>query len=225
MAWVYILRCGDNTFYVGHCEDLEARVDWHRAGLGARHTALRLPIDSSTRNNTRPSNRQSIENGSSSDGVRRRSVGKPYDLDEIVGVLKNAIGGSALSGGRSPSSAASWCWRSSSRGACRCRHRRGSPSGIAHSSTCEGRAVSGQRAGWRRGVAADQRRVELGSSAEQVGKSALRSRELSPKSELRLDEPSLKSSFAPATRRTHLTRHGASDERGGHSRQIPRSHE
>jgi predicted GIY-YIG superfamily endonuclease len=45
VAWVYILRCGDNTFYGGHCEDLEARLEWHRAGLGARHTALRLPID------------------------------------------------------------------------------------------------------------------------------------------------------------------------------------
>ena len=45
MAWVYILRCGDNTFYVGQSSDLEARMQWHRSGLGSHHTALRLPVD------------------------------------------------------------------------------------------------------------------------------------------------------------------------------------
>jgi putative endonuclease len=45
MTWVYILRCADNTFYVGHADDLESRLQLHRAGLGARHTALRLPVD------------------------------------------------------------------------------------------------------------------------------------------------------------------------------------
>ena len=45
MPWVYILRCGDDTFYVGHAEDPESRLKQHRAGFGARHTALRLPID------------------------------------------------------------------------------------------------------------------------------------------------------------------------------------
>jgi predicted GIY-YIG superfamily endonuclease len=45
VPWVYILRCGDNTFYVGHTNDVAARLQWHRAGFGARHTALRLPID------------------------------------------------------------------------------------------------------------------------------------------------------------------------------------
>ena len=45
MPWVYILRCGDNTFYVGHADDLESRLRLHRAGLGARHTAKRLPVN------------------------------------------------------------------------------------------------------------------------------------------------------------------------------------
>jgi predicted GIY-YIG superfamily endonuclease len=45
VPWVYILRCGDNTFYVGHSDDLKSRVRWHRTGLGARHTARRLPVD------------------------------------------------------------------------------------------------------------------------------------------------------------------------------------
>jgi predicted GIY-YIG superfamily endonuclease len=42
---VYILRCGDNTFYVGHTDDVESRLHWHRVGEGAGHTAARLPVD------------------------------------------------------------------------------------------------------------------------------------------------------------------------------------
>jgi predicted GIY-YIG superfamily endonuclease len=45
MPWVYILRCGDNTFYVGHTGDVASRLRWHRRGLAANHTALRLPVD------------------------------------------------------------------------------------------------------------------------------------------------------------------------------------
>ena len=45
MPWVYILRCGDNTFYIGHSDDVESRLHWHRLGFGANHTALRLPVD------------------------------------------------------------------------------------------------------------------------------------------------------------------------------------
>jgi putative endonuclease len=42
---VYILRCGDNTFYIGHTTKLDARLNQHITGMGAQHTALRLPID------------------------------------------------------------------------------------------------------------------------------------------------------------------------------------
>ena len=45
MPWVYILRCGDNSLYVGHTSDLGSRVESHRIGLGASHTSLRLPVD------------------------------------------------------------------------------------------------------------------------------------------------------------------------------------
>jgi putative endonuclease len=45
MPWVYILRCGDNSYYVGHTDDIESRLHWHQLGLGANHTALRLPVD------------------------------------------------------------------------------------------------------------------------------------------------------------------------------------
>jgi predicted GIY-YIG superfamily endonuclease len=45
VPWVYILRCGDNSLYVGHTGNLDARLRWHRAGAGAGHTAARLPVD------------------------------------------------------------------------------------------------------------------------------------------------------------------------------------
>lgn len=45
MPWVYILRCGDNTFYVGHTDDVDARLAWHRAGLASAYTSARLPVD------------------------------------------------------------------------------------------------------------------------------------------------------------------------------------
>jgi putative endonuclease len=45
MPWVYILRCGDNTLYVGHTADLDSRIEWHRRGLASNHTSARLPVD------------------------------------------------------------------------------------------------------------------------------------------------------------------------------------
>ena len=40
MSWfTYILRCDDDSLYVGHAHDLPSRVDAHRTGRGARHTA------------------------------------------------------------------------------------------------------------------------------------------------------------------------------------------
>jgi predicted GIY-YIG superfamily endonuclease len=32
-------------FYVRHTDDVASRLQWHRAGFGARHTALRLPLE------------------------------------------------------------------------------------------------------------------------------------------------------------------------------------
>jgi predicted GIY-YIG superfamily endonuclease len=44
MPWVYILKCADNTFYVGHTGDLESRIRAHEAGFASKHTRLRLPV-------------------------------------------------------------------------------------------------------------------------------------------------------------------------------------
>jgi putative endonuclease len=45
MAWTYILKCSDDTFYVGSTVDLEARLFQHHEGLGATYTARRRPVE------------------------------------------------------------------------------------------------------------------------------------------------------------------------------------
>src|SRR5262245_44523120 len=44
MAWVYILRCRDDSFYVGSTTQLEARLDQHNRGKGASYTAAPRPV-------------------------------------------------------------------------------------------------------------------------------------------------------------------------------------
>jgi putative endonuclease len=43
-AWVYLLRCSDNSLYTGWTVDLERRLARHRAGTASRYTASRLPV-------------------------------------------------------------------------------------------------------------------------------------------------------------------------------------
>jgi putative endonuclease len=44
-AWVYLLRCSDDSLYTGWTIDLERRLERHRAGTASRYTASRLPIE------------------------------------------------------------------------------------------------------------------------------------------------------------------------------------
>ena len=44
MPYMYILECGDGSYYTGSTKDLECRLWQHEQGLGARHTAKRLPV-------------------------------------------------------------------------------------------------------------------------------------------------------------------------------------
>jgi putative endonuclease len=41
---MYILRCRDNSFYVGSTWNLEQRVIQHQAGHGSEYTKRRLPV-------------------------------------------------------------------------------------------------------------------------------------------------------------------------------------
>ncbi len=42
--YVYILRCNDGSYYIGHTEDLELRMAQHASGELGGYTAKRLPV-------------------------------------------------------------------------------------------------------------------------------------------------------------------------------------
>ena len=44
MFFIYIVRCADDTLYVGHTEDLASREQTHNDGKGAKFTAARRPV-------------------------------------------------------------------------------------------------------------------------------------------------------------------------------------
>lgn len=44
MPFAYLLRCADDTFYVGHTDDLASREELYNRGHGAKHTASRTPV-------------------------------------------------------------------------------------------------------------------------------------------------------------------------------------
>ncbi|MDT8389731.1 MAG: GIY-YIG nuclease family protein [Lentisphaeria bacterium] len=41
---VYILKCADNSYYVGYTHDLDCRLKAHDAGSAARYTRDRRPV-------------------------------------------------------------------------------------------------------------------------------------------------------------------------------------
>jgi len=44
MPFMYILRCGDGSFYVGSTRNLEHRLAQHASGEGAAYTRQRQPV-------------------------------------------------------------------------------------------------------------------------------------------------------------------------------------
>jgi len=45
MPWVYILRCADDSYYVGSTTHLEFRLWQHQNGEGAEYTKRRRPVE------------------------------------------------------------------------------------------------------------------------------------------------------------------------------------
>ena len=43
-CWVYILECGDGSYYTGWTNDLEKRLRSHQSGQGGKYTRSRLPV-------------------------------------------------------------------------------------------------------------------------------------------------------------------------------------
>jgi predicted GIY-YIG superfamily endonuclease len=44
MFWVYVLRCADDSYYVGHTDNLAMRLAQHQAGELAGYTKTRRPV-------------------------------------------------------------------------------------------------------------------------------------------------------------------------------------
>jgi putative endonuclease len=42
--YLYMVRCADDTIYTGISIDVQARVDKHNSGRGAKYTSTRLPV-------------------------------------------------------------------------------------------------------------------------------------------------------------------------------------
>ena len=45
MAYVYMVRCRDGSYYSGYAADLVKRVKAHNSGHGAKYTRSRLPVE------------------------------------------------------------------------------------------------------------------------------------------------------------------------------------
>lgn len=43
-AWVYILRCNDDSYYTGCTTNLEQRLEQHQTGTFEGYTSERLPV-------------------------------------------------------------------------------------------------------------------------------------------------------------------------------------
>ena len=45
MWYVYLVKCIDESFYVGITGDLESRLERHNSGRGSKYTRLRKPVE------------------------------------------------------------------------------------------------------------------------------------------------------------------------------------
>lgn len=45
MAYMYILKCADESYYTGSTLNLDFRLKQHQAGEGANYTKKRLPVE------------------------------------------------------------------------------------------------------------------------------------------------------------------------------------
>jgi putative endonuclease len=43
-CWVYVLQCGDGSYYTGWTNDLAKRVRSHQSGKGGKYTRSRRPV-------------------------------------------------------------------------------------------------------------------------------------------------------------------------------------
>ncbi len=42
--WVYMVECSDGSYYIGHSDDLEKRIEEHNMRITEGYTSTRLPV-------------------------------------------------------------------------------------------------------------------------------------------------------------------------------------
>lgn len=79
--YVYILECGDGTLYTGITDDVQRRLDAHRAGKGAKYTRGRAPLTL----------RYRYDCGSHSDALKAECAIKRLTRAEKLALIANEI--------------------------------------------------------------------------------------------------------------------------------------
>ncbi len=74
---LYVLRCGDGSLYTGITTDVQARLEMHRCGKGAKYTRGRGPLELV----------YSEECGSHSDALKREISVKAMPREEKMKLI------------------------------------------------------------------------------------------------------------------------------------------
>jgi putative endonuclease len=74
---LYVLRCGDGSLYTGITMDVQARLEMHRSGKGAKYTRGRGPLELV----------YSEECGSHSDALKREIEVKAMSREEKMKLI------------------------------------------------------------------------------------------------------------------------------------------
>jgi putative endonuclease len=74
---LYVLRCGDGSLYTGITTDVQARLEMHRSGKGAKYTRGRGPLELV----------YSEECGSHSDALKREIEVKAMSREEKMKLI------------------------------------------------------------------------------------------------------------------------------------------
>lgn len=78
-AFVYILKCADNSLYTGYTVNLEKRLKTHNSGRASKYTSARLPVKMVF----------SEECKDKSDALKKEYFIKNLNRDDKIKIIKN----------------------------------------------------------------------------------------------------------------------------------------
>jgi predicted GIY-YIG superfamily endonuclease len=101
MPFTYILRCADDSLYVGHTNDLASRERTHNEGRGAAYTAERRPVQIV----------YAEEHSSAASAIARERQLKRWSREKKEALLRDDRIALDWLSHRSPSAKAAFTWR------------------------------------------------------------------------------------------------------------------